>query len=68
MNKETLKQILAWLESASDEDIKLKQDELKQLVKESSSDLKTDMKFALRLVEEEIITRTEVMNFSGKQG
>jgi len=67
MNKETIKQILAWLDSASDEDVSHKQDELKKLLKTSMSDRRADLKFALRLVEEEIISRGEVMNFSLKQ-
>jgi len=67
MNKETIKQILAWLDSASDEDVSHKQDELIKLLKTSVSDRRADLKFALRLVEEEIISRGEVMNFSSKQ-
>ncbi len=67
MNKETTKQILAWLDNASDEEVSYKQDELKKLLRTSVSDRRADLKFALRLVEEEIISRGEVMNFSSKQ-
>ena len=62
-----IKDILAWLDAASDESIQLKQDELKRLLKTSLSDRKADIKFALRLVEEEVISRSEVMMFVGKQ-
>jgi|SaaInlStandDraft_3_1057020.scaffolds.fasta_scaffold23674_3 hypothetical protein len=67
MNKQMIKDILAWLDAASDESIQLKQDELKRLLKTSLSDRKADIKFALRLVEEEVISRSEVMMFVGKQ-
>jgi hypothetical protein len=67
MNKQMIKDILAWLDAASDENIQLKQDELKRLLKTSVSDRKSDIKFALRLVEEEVISRSEVMMFVEKQ-
>ncbi len=67
MNKQMIKDILAWLDAASDESIQLKQDELKRLLKTSVSDRKADIKFALRLVEEEVISRSEVMMFVEKQ-
>ena len=67
MNKQMIKDILAWLDAASDESIQLKQDELKRLLKTSVSDRKSDIKFALRLVEEEVISRSEVMMFVEKQ-
>ena len=67
MNKQMIKDILAWLDAASDESIQLKQDELKRLLKTSLSDRKADIKFALRLVEEEVISRSEVMMFVEKQ-
>jgi len=68
MNKETIHQILTWLESASDEQIKMKQDLLKKLLRASASERKSDIKFILRLFDEEIISRCEVMNFVEKQG
>ncbi len=67
MDKQMIKDILAWLDAESDESIQLKQDELKRLLKTSVSDRKADIKFALRLVEEEVISRSEVMMFVEKQ-
>ncbi len=67
MDKQMIKDILAWLDAESDESIQLKQDELKRLLKTSVSDRKADIKFALRLVEEEVISRSEAMMFVEKQ-
>ncbi len=63
MDKEMIRQILAWLDAATDEELEHKQQELKRLIKRCVSDRKSDLKFALRLVEEEIVTRQDVMNF-----
>jgi hypothetical protein len=63
MGKEMIRQILAWLDPTSDVELKHKQQELKRLIKRCVSDRKSDLKFALRLVEEEIVTRQDVMNF-----
>ncbi len=63
MDKEMIRQILAWLDAATNEELEHKQQELKRLIKRCVSDRKSDLKFALRLVEEEIVTRQDVMNF-----
>lgn len=67
MNKDAIRQILAWLDSATDEEIELKQTILKKLLKASASERRSDIRFVLRLIDEEIISRCEVMNFVRKQ-
>lgn len=61
MNRETIKAFIAWLETASCEEIK----EHKRIVLESSSDIssaagKSDVRLALRLIDEEILARLEL--------
>ena len=63
MNKETMQQILAWIESAGDVELEQRQYALKRLLKRTTADRRSDIRFALKLVEEEIIARSELMKF-----
>jgi len=61
MNRETIKAFIAWLENASYEEMK----EHKRIVLESLSDIssaagKSDVRLALRLIDEEILSRLEL--------
>ena len=67
MDKALIYEILAWLDAASTEDIKAKRQELIEAKRQSASARKGDIKFALRLVDDELISRSEVMKFVTKQ-
>ncbi len=60
MNKETIKAFIAWLDSASFDEIQAHKDNvLKSLKAVSSMEGKSDVKLALRLIDEEILARLE---------
>ena len=61
MNKETIKAFISWLESASYEEIiEHKKNVLASLADISSPSGKSDVKLALRLIDEEILARLEL--------
>ena len=65
MNKDFWKTLYCWLETASLEDITIKQQLVRQLLGESNDlGLKTDIRRILRLIDEEFITREELANTS----
>ena len=68
MNKAMILEILAWLDAASTEDIEAKRKHLIDASRQSTSSRKSDLNFALRLVDEELISRSEVMKFVKRQG
>ena len=65
MNKDFWKTLYYWLETASLEDITIKQQLVRQLLGESNDlGLKTDIRRILRLMDEEFVTRAELANTS----
>jgi hypothetical protein len=63
MNKDFWKTLYAWLETASLEEIKAKQQYVRQLLSESRDrDLKADIRRILRFMDEEILARAELAN------
>ncbi len=63
MNKDFWKTLYCWLETASLEDITIKQQLVRQLLSESNDlGLKTDIRRILRLMDEEFVTRAELAN------
>jgi hypothetical protein len=63
MNKDFWKTLYAWLETASLEEIKAKQQTVRQLLGESSDrDLKADIRRILRFMDEEMVARAELAN------
>ena len=65
MNKDFWKTLYYWLETASLEDITIKQQLVRQMLGESNDlGLKTDIRRILRLIDEEFITREELANTS----
>ena len=65
MNKDFWKTLYYWLETASLEDITIKQQLVRQLLSESNDlGLKTDIRRILRLMDEDYVTRAELANAS----
>jgi hypothetical protein len=63
MNKDFWKTLYVWLETASLEEIKAKQQCVRQLLGESSDcDLKADIRRILRFMDAEILARAELAN------
>jgi hypothetical protein len=63
MNKDFWKTLYAWLETASLEEIRTKQQTVRQLLSESSDcDLKADIRRILRFMDAEILARAELAN------
>jgi hypothetical protein len=61
MNKYTIRNFLAWLDQASDEQIQArKKAAIEALDKVSSREGKSDINLVLRLIDEELIARLEV--------
>lgn len=61
MDKETIKRFIAWLENASDDEIKSQREYI--LAREaliSTREGKADVKLALRLIDEEVLARLEL--------
>ena len=61
MDKETIKAFIAWLESASIEEIESRRDEFletKALVSTAAGH--SDVKFGLKLIDEELLARLEL--------
>ena len=63
MNKDFWKTLYCWLETASLEDITVKQQLVRQMLGESNDlGLKTDIRRILRLMDEEFVARAELAN------
>jgi hypothetical protein len=63
MNKDFWKTLYAWLETASLEEIRAKQQYVRQLLGESSDrDLIVDIRRILRFMDEEMVVRAELAN------
>jgi hypothetical protein len=63
MNKDFWKTLYAWLETASLEEIRVKQQTVRQLLAESRDrDLKADIRRILRFMDEEMVARAELAN------
>ena len=63
MNKDFWKTLYCWLETASLEDITIKQQLVRQMLGESNDlGLKTDIRRILRLMDEEFVARAELAN------
>jgi hypothetical protein len=63
MNKDFWKTLYAWLETASLEEIKAKQQTVRQLLSESRDrDLKADIRRILRFMDAEMVARAELAN------
>jgi pyridoxine/pyridoxamine 5'-phosphate oxidase len=61
MNKETIRNFLAWLDQATDEEIQArKKAAIEALGKVSTREGKSDIRLVLRLIDEELIARLEV--------
>lgn len=61
MDKETIKGFIAWLEGSSKEAILARRDVLREVMGEASSpEARSDVRLALRLVDEELLARQEV--------
>jgi hypothetical protein len=64
MNKETIKAFILWLENASEDEIKAHRDYI--LAREAlitTREGKSDVRLALRLIDEELLARLESMRF-----
>lgn len=58
MDKETIKSFLNWLESASEDELDAKREEIQNTARRvSSREGKSDLNLALRLLDEEILAR-----------
>ncbi|UOA07342.1 hypothetical protein [Methylobacter sp. S3L5C] len=65
MNKDFWKTLYCWLETASLEEITVKQQLVQHMLGESNDlGLKTDIRRILRLMDEEFVARAEVANVS----
>lgn len=63
MNKDFWKTLYAWLETASLEEIRTKQQTVRQLLGESRDrDLKADIRRILRFMDAEMVARAELAN------
>jgi len=63
MNKDFWKTLYAWLETASLEEIRAKQQAVRQLLGESRDrDLKADIRRILRFMDAEMVARAELAN------
>jgi hypothetical protein len=63
MNKDFWKTLYTWLETASLEEIRTKQQTVRQLLGESRDrDLKADIRRILRFMDEELVARAELTN------
>ena len=61
MDKETIKAFIAWLESASIEEIEKRRDLFIETSKKvSTSSGRSDIKFGLKLIDEELVARLEL--------
>ena len=62
MNKETIKAFIAWLESASVEEINQRIEEIRVLEQagQLSRDGRADLRLARRLIDEELIARLDL--------
>lgn len=59
MDKDTIKAFIAWLETATEEEI-LQRRELAQKAQVSTYEGKADIRLALRLIDEELIARLDL--------
>ena len=65
MNKDFWKTLYCWLETASLEEITVKQQLVRQMLGESNDiGLKADIRRILRLMDEEFVARAELANVS----
>lgn len=61
MDKATIKAFIGWLEEAKDQEIEVKREAtLAVLARVSSDEVRADVRLALRLIDEEVMARTEV--------
>ncbi|MVF24151.1 hypothetical protein EVC37_21440 [Methylocaldum sp. BRCS4] len=68
MNKSTVKKFIAWLEEASDNEIKTRQQELLSILSDvTTREGKADVRLALRLIDEEILARIELDRLQSKR-
>lgn len=68
MNKSTVKKFIAWLEEASDDEIKTRQQELLSILSDvTTREGKADVRLALRLIDEEILARIELDRLQSKR-
>jgi hypothetical protein len=63
MDKETIKAFIAWLESATEEEILQRREEARN-AQVSTSEGKADVRLALRLIDEELIARLDLKRLS----
>lgn len=70
MNKETIKAFIAWLETATDDEISRRVEEIHSLEKSAqlSRDGKRDLRLARRLINEELIARLDLSRGSAPHG
>ncbi|MDX1252188.1 MAG: hypothetical protein IDH49_08095 [Gammaproteobacteria bacterium] len=61
MEKETIKNFIHWLESATEEEIMSRIEEVRAAHKKiSSREARADLNLALRLIDEELLTRMDL--------
>lgn len=63
MDKETIKAFIAWLESATEEEILQRREEARK-AQVSTNEGKADVRLALRLIDEELIARLDLKRLS----
>ncbi len=70
MNRETIKNFIAWLEQAGDEEIRQRIEEIEQLEQASmlTGEGRSDLRLARRLIDEELIARLDLARASGDPG
>lgn len=63
MDKQTIKSFIRWLEEATEDELDTRRGEIKAaFTKVASPEGKADVRLALRLVDEEVIARLELLN------
>ncbi len=60
MNKETIKAFILWLENSSDSEIEARRQLILSKVNSVSRDGMSDVRLALRLIDEEVLARIEL--------
>ena len=60
MNKETIKAFILWLENSSDSEIEARRQLILSKTKSVSRDGMSDVRLALRLIDEEVLARIEL--------
>ena len=64
MNKHTIRDLLNWLDAASKEEIEsTKKNLMEALDGVSSREVRSDIRLAIRLIDEELLARTELARF-----